>query len=329
MMDEQDPCAQQRQAQAVQWFARLKTVPVSKATLEDFFEWRRDPANAEAFAQAEAFWAESERLGTRPSIMRLTQETVGRHALTVRSRWFTRSQMAFGTGLLLAMMVAGWWLFATSRSQELATSRGERKALALADGSQLRLNTDTQIEARLDRSTRHIRLDHGQAMFEVAHDRGRPFIVQAGEVAVRATGTRFDVRYLDGATTVTLFEGGVDISAGTKGTVHLKAGESWQSDAMPARSIARVDMRRAAAWTQGRVVFDSTPLHAAIAEMNRYSKNRMILAVPARSDAPISGSFMADDPAGFLKAVSALFSLKVEHEANGSLILRERSLSAN
>lgn len=329
MMDEHDPAAEHRRAQATQWFARLKSVPVSKGTLEDFFEWRRDPANAEAFAQAEALWDDACRIGDRPAILRLTREAMPQGPADRRPIWGRRPLLALGAAVLLAVLVSSWWILNLDRTENFVTATGEQKALSLADGSHLRLDTETRLDAQLKRDEREIRLDHGQAMFEVAHDRARPFRVKAGDVEIEATGTRFDVRFVDGMTRVSLFEGGVDIRVDGQDTVRLSPGEVWDSRQNRSTAISPVDARRAAAWTQGRVVFDATPLDEAIAEMNRYTTKKLILAAPGRGVEPISGSFTTKDSSGFLKAVAALLSLRIDRQADGNVILREPSLSSN
>lgn len=326
MMNDHDPAAEHRRAQASQWFARLKSLPVSKGTLADFFEWSRDPANAEAFAEVESLWDDTNRIADRPSILRLTAEA---HARTRPSRAgrSLRPLLVMGAGVLLAILVAGWWIFDVERAQDFATVTGEQKALALSDGSHVQLDTQTRLNALMKDGTRQIRLEQGQAMFDVAHDRARPFRVSAGNVEVEATGTKFDVRFVGGVTRVALFEGGVNIHMQGRETVHLSPGEMWSSQSAPAASISQLDLRRASAWTQGRVIFDDTPLSQAISEINRYTPHKVILAAPGRADDPISGSFKTGNPSGFLKAVAALLSLRVEQQPSGEYLLRERHSS--
>lgn len=327
MMDEHDPAQEHRRAQASQWLARLKSVPVSKGTLDAFFEWRRDPANAEAFAQAESLWNEIGRSGDRPALLRLTQEAYLRTGAGRKRGRSLRPLLAMGAGVMLAILVTGWWMFRSDRVEDFATLIGEQKALALADGSQIRLDTQTRLNARIESDARQIRMDHGQAMFEVAHDRTRPFLVKAGDVEVEATGTKFDVRFIDGVTTVALFEGGVDIRVNGSDRIHLTPGEMWSSRPDRAAGVSSVDTRRALAWTQGRVVFDATPLSDAIVEINRYTPHKVVLSASGRKNDPISGSFTTGDPSGFLKAVAALLLLDVEKRSDGGFVLRERSPS--
>lgn len=322
-MDEQDRAAERRRTQATQWFARLKTVPVSKGTLDDFFKWRRDPANAAAFEEVEQLWGQSGRIGATPAMLRLTEAAMARGRTRRPWRWpFLSALVVAGAAIVMAVLLVTGWLDGPAPAA-YATAIGEQRRLALADGSQVHLNTDSRLDARLGEEERRIRLDRGEALFDVAHDRSRPFIVAAGDVEVRAMGTRFDVRHLGDRTLVLLFEGSVEIRAPGQPVVALRAGQRWQSPGSSPAPAETGDIRQAIAWTDGRVVFEATPLGAAVAEINRYTNRKLVLAAPGRAGSPISGSFATGDPEGFAKAVAALLALQVEPRADGSVILRE------
>lgn len=324
-MDEQDNMVEQRRAQAAQWFARLKTVPVSKGTLDAFFEWRRDPANAEAFAQAEQLWSDAGRISARPAMLRLADEAMARSAVPREARWFGPRTLVLTISLLAIALSIGLIFLLRGTDIPLATRIGEQRTIALADGSRLQLNTDTRIGTDIGSRVRRVRLEQGEALFEVAHDRSRPFLVSAGDVEVRATGTKFDVRHIGGHTVVTLFEGGVDILVAGTAPVHLRPGEEWQSSLPGAAHVRQVDPGRALAWTQGRILFDAVPLGAAVAEINRYTERKILLASERHASDPISGSFKPGDPASFVKAVSALLPLRPDTDADGVVTLRDAS----
>lgn len=325
MTNDEDALATERRAQAAQWYARLKSLPVSKGTLEAFFEWRRDPANAQAFAEAEQLWGDAGRIGARPAMLRLTQEAMARGIKSKPHRrwpWIPVLMLAAGA-LVLALLLANWRMFEPSPETQVATAIGERRSLALDDGSQVEVNTDSQLHARLESDVRQVRLNRGEALFTVAHDPGRPFIVTAGNVEVRAIGTRFDVRLDEGETRVSLFEGGVEISMSGRPLVQLRAGQQWRSNARTLQPVRNVEADKALAWTQGRLVFDATPLGQAVDEINRYSARKLRLATPARADDVISGSFKTGDTAAFAKAASAMLGLSVEQREDGGMTLRE------
>ena len=318
-MDDLDQAEEQRRAEATQWFARLKTRPVSKGTLEDFFAWQRDPANAEAFAEAELLWDKAGDLQGRPAMLRLTQEALARGGKS-RPRRAISQAIALSGGVVLVLAAAGA-LVLSNRATDYTTRVGEQNAVALADGSNVRLATDTSVGVKLKHDERRIALDHGEALFEVAHDTSRPFVVSAGRVEVVATGTRFDVRQVDEQTRVTLFAGGVDIREKGATLVHLRPGQSWQSDGAGSSGVRIADVKAALAWTEGRLVFDKVSLSDAIREVNRYSDRKIILGTSQQQEALISGSFKAGDIDAFAAAAAAMLGLAVERQPDGSVKL--------
>ena len=323
-MDDGDKASDQRREQAAQWFARLKTVPVSRGTLDAFFEWQRDTANAAAFAEAEQLGGRVGKLGSSPAMLRLANDAMTR-GTRPRSP-SSRRTLALCASFALGLLLAGWWLIARVPAQPYATAVGELRSLALSDGSRVELNTDTRVVAQLGRAERRIRLDKGEALFAVAHDNTRPFLVTAGDVIVRATGTRFEVQHLEGRTLVVLFAGGVDITAPGIAKVNLRPGQTWQSKSKSASApgARTVDPSRALAWTQRRVVFDATPLAEAIVEVNRYSDRKIVLSAEDRGAELISGSFTTGDPQAFARAVAAMLSLEARSQPHGPITLSAR-----
>jgi transmembrane sensor len=92
-----------------------------------------------------------------------------------------------------------------------ATDIGERRSITLEDGSTIDLNARSKVRVRFSDGERDVELLEGQALFSVAHDVSRPFIVSAGNTAVRAVGTQFDVYRKSSGTTVTVVEGRVAV----------------------------------------------------------------------------------------------------------------------
>ena len=323
MMDDQDRVASERRAQAAQWFARLKSLPVSRGTLDAFFQWRRDPANAEAFAETEKTWGDAGRIGTRPAMMRLADTALAKGSKHGGRRFFRPAASLAAAALVALLLLATWRLFEPRPTIDVATAVGERRTLALPDGSHLEVNTDTRVEAVLGARERRVRLDRGEVLFTVATDRSRPFIVAVGDIEVRATGTRFDVRHVEGQTRVALIEGGVDIDRAGQRLTQLRPGEQWRSDMPAGMTVRPIDTASAAAWTEGRILFDATPLDQAVDEVNRYSRAKLVLAATDRAADPVSGSFRAGDPEAFAKAASAMLGLEVDRGQDGALTLRQ------
>ena len=216
---------------------------------------------------------------------------------------------------LLAGLMA-WQV--TGRGPTFATEVGERRVLALDEGSVVTLNTDTRLSLRFSDDQRLVLLDGGEASFDVAKDTLRPFVVKAGEAKVVAVGTAFDVRWVDGALDVTLAEGEVRVverdAAGVTREIKLDPGQRL-SDRRGSRPVLkRVDLESARAWRSGQLVFDDVPLTEAVAEVNRYSEHKIRIEGRGAERVQISGVFEPGGSAKFARALGDLYGFEVREQ---------------
>lgn len=312
--------AERRRSEAAQWFARLKTVPVSQATLDDFFTWRRDTGNAEAFEEAERFWSTAGKAGERPALLRAIAAAEQRPV--VRRGTMAMRSLAIAA-MVCAVIAVGVWVGRSllPMGQHFDTGVGEQRVVALQDGSRLNLNTQTALRVNYSANERHLTLRSGEALFSVAKNKKRPFVVSAGGVVVTATGTRFDVALDDKMTKVTLIEGRVSIETHDGATTWLAPGEQWRSLQGRAQ-VRKIATQNVTAWTQGRVVFDNVALAGAIAEINRYGGRSVLLDAPQFGARRLSGSFEAGDSESFVAAVTGFFPLRARVDEQGRIHLR-------
>lgn len=307
-------------AQAADWFARLKTLPVSRETLEQFFEWRRDAAHEAAFEEIERLWGQAGQVADYPAIRRATQSAYDRP----HRRPGRRRLAALAVAALALLVVGTFFLGFRGAGDRYATSVGQQSVVALADGSKVTLDTNTKLVVRLGKDARRVVLDHGQAYFTVAHDGARPFTVEAGGVRVVATGTQFDVRRLREATTVTLVEGSVEVGArGADDRRRMKAGQKMVLKPGEAPVVAKVDTAAATAWKSGRIVLDGMTLADAIAEVNRYTARPVELEATRYAGNKVGGAFDTGDVESFVTAATALLPLRAVRQGDGSIHLTD------
>ena len=303
------------QAEAAQWYARLKTLPVSLKTLDEFFVWRRQPGNLDAFLAVEELYDTTGRLADCSSIRAATDAAYQRGLDQGRRG---RNRVALASGLA-ALLIAGGALFTpwAGHDQSFSTSVGETREVALSDGSIVKLDTDSALTTHFTHEARHVRLRRGQAYFTVAHDAELPFIVDAGSASVTATGTQFDVRRIGDQTLVTLIQGGVDIRSGDS-LSHLASGQKLR--VVPGQKLVpeAVDTANFTAWTRGRLVLDGVPLSQAIDEVNRYTDHPVSLDDRSFADVRFSGTLTTGDVPAFIAAVTALLPLRTVTDRNGS-----------
>lgn len=319
--------ARRAETEAAAWYARL-SAQVSNQTLAEFFDWRSDSLNDAAYTRVEALTTTARALADDPRLQALAEEAVA------RPREKTQDPPAGRRPALLAGVLAGLLLTAAAvvsavvvrpwDGQRYDTAVGERRAIALQDGSTVELNTDSRVRVRLSKGERRLTLERGQAMFSVAHVPGRPFLVTAGDTTVRALGTRFSVYRTKDAVRVTLAEGRVEVAAPKAWTAPVTLNAGQEVEAGPAAAQGRprpVDVAAATAWTQGRLTFHDTRLADAVAEVNRYSRRRVRLGPGAPADQLVNGAFDAGDTTAFVQGVTALLDLTAQTRPNGDVEL--------
>ena len=316
------------QSEAAAWFARLSQLSVTTDVLREWRDWKRNEANAEAYAKVEAAWAATGALSRRHAIQAETAEILRRRpALTPAQAGLKRYGLpgAIIASVIAAGGAAAWLTFPPQPSY--ATRVGEQRLVVLEDGSRVRLNTDTVLQVRFRKAERRVILARGEAFFEAAHDPTRPFVVEADGTSVHAIGTKFDVRRDGAAVRITLLEGRVRVaekhtaaSATLTPNEQLVVADGYLSTPHPA------DASDAAAWTSGRLTFRSVALNDAIAEVNRYAVHKVVLdGPPELGRQPITGVFDTGDTKTFANSIGLLLDLSAKADPNGGLRLAPRA----
>ena len=240
---------------------------------------------------------------------------------------------------IAVVSVAGWFGYHsvtdTPKDASLVTTAlGEQRSILLSDGSTLELNTETEVRVRISEHARDIDLLRGELLVDVARDPNRPFRVRSDGVVARAIGTRFNVYKREGDTVVTVIEGRVAVNQApsapnaTKGsedigTVELTAGLQIAVASFPIAAPSPeltpepVDLDKATAWTERRLMFDDEPLSTIVSEFNRYNRSRLIITGATLNDKRLSGVFDANDPDEFIALLSSLERIDVQRSSEG------------
>jgi len=318
-------------AEAASWIARLQSSDRCSATDDGLRAWlSADGAHEEAFERAMEIW------GILPGAALVAENLAPASSHPVarlRPVSAVRQSPVWGLALAACLLLvvigggAGWWLM--SRSLGYETQLGEQKVATLKDGTRIALNTDTQLAIDYEEDARRVRLDRGEAMFEVAPNPKRPFIVTAGDRTVRAVGTSFIVRRTEGGVVVTLIEGKVAInqiesarSQPADAPTLLRAGERLTVTPDAPSLIDRPSMEAATAWRRGQAVFNDAPLSSAVAELNRYGGPRIAIGDPRLASLRVSGVFATNDTAEFASAIASLHGVHVQQSRGELRIIR-------
>jgi transmembrane sensor len=281
-------------------------------------------------ARAGAFGADTTQ--SRPESAVHRPGFTPRRTAQVRARRSARRWIA--PALALAAAIA---LLLAITPQRRGSSTVEAVALpalceqrTLPDGSLVQLNRGAAVTVAFSGTERRLRLDRGEAIFTVASDPDRPFIVAAGLIEVRALGTAFNVRMEPVAVEVVV----------TKGTVQLGdspvAGRAEASVASPGASAeaarsativtaghsARValaapaavpqvtpltadEMEARLAWQPRLLNFDDAPLSAIVGEFNRRNPVRLVVDDPVIANRRMTATFRSDNLEAFVRLLES------------------------
>lgn len=323
------------------WFARLRSDRVAAGDRERFMRWlNADVAHAQAYARYQGLWNDVAGAAGDESMLDLRREALALAPARAGSSW----QPLVAVAAMLAILLSAGLLLLTPRPigdavdpvaiaeaeppRTLRTAVGQRSTVTLEDGSIVELNTDSLVEVRYSEGRRDLRLVRGQALFEVAHDRSRPFVVEAAGQRITALGTAFDVR-LDGEEMrVTLIEGSVTVegarparSGHPAATRTLRPGEQFVAAADRPPVVLPIDVQQQVSWRTGRLIFSDEPLGEVIGELNRYSERKIVLADASLAELRVSGVFRAGAVGSFVSAMDAGFPVSAENRGD-EVILR-------
>ena len=196
------------------------------------------------------------------------------------------------------------------------TAMGEFRSVPLADQSIAHINSASALEVVLTDSSRLVHLKKGEVWFDVAKDKSRPFVVDAGEARVRAVGTSFSVLRRGHGADVLVTEGVVEVwHAQSKGEKQvLVAGDHAHVDGAGMSVAVRKapdEVTRRLAWRKGELVFDNQTLDQAVAEFNRYSRRQLVVLDPQLRSKGLLGRYRINDPEAFARDIGALYRTPV------------------
>lgn len=291
-------------AAAADWVARLDRASGDPGAHAAAAGWAAaDPRRRGALLRAQAAW-----------------EAIAGHDISaVTAPVATRRRFILAATGLAASIAAGGALWLTfAREAAFSTAVGEQRRTLLADGSTMLLNTRSRSHIAISDTARRVTIDEGEAWFQVAKDKTRPFVVSAGAVRVQAVGTAFAVRRLTDRAEIVVTEGQVRVwstenparflmlTAGRRATVADSTGAE-------AAAVTQGGAGEALAWRRGEIVLDGMTLGDAAAEFNRYNRRQLSVEAPL-ADRRIVGWFRTDDLDGFARSAAAMTGAKIEQD---------------
>jgi transmembrane sensor len=323
------------------WTRRLKKAAIWRLRAEEnanlgnepqFRDWLGQPSNKAAWESVGRLWDALDHHREAPELSHLRAGAWRRaHSASLfrRSRlWYYGLSAAVGAVLVIIPLAIRF--FPASKSVTYATEVGQRRTLALADGSRIVLDSSSSVSVvQLTGKARTLVLNKGRAHFDVAHDPSRPFRVTVGNRMVIAVGTAFNIERLDAKILVTLTQGRVKVESeegdesSPDKTFLLTPGQELVFAPAAAPAIAQIDSRAANAWEQGQIVLNDEPLDEAAEQLNRYLATPLLVD-PAIAKMRISGVFNVGKLNSFVGAITTYFPVQSRVE-KGHILLEKRA----
>lgn len=287
-----------------------------------------DERHAEAMRRCVRTWSRLDRLPDRVG-REVLQEAARRRAFWQRA-WLGGALAAAAMIVVAVLLRPGW----------LEHPDSGLRTLALRDGTTVRLNVGGEIVEQFTPAERRVKLVRGEANFAVTKNPARPFIVQAGEIEVRAVGTAFNVHLQSGAVDVLVTEGVVKLNAAGAAAVSPSRAEipllssghravvalapSSPDVAVVVTTMSPEEISHALAWQEPLLRLGGATLAELVVSFERRTGRRVILADPGLADLRLGGRIRADDVEGFTSLLETVLEIDVRHEADGTMVLRKK-----
>lgn len=289
--------------EAIEWLVKLHSGSADASDHADFAAWRTQSAEHELAAQeAEAVW---HGVGVAGDEARKDERDARRRKHTRRTVLGLAVLGATGAIAVRSGLI-GPHLFA-----DHVTGVGEQRTVLLADGSTVLLNAGTALSVDYDGSERRIALYRGQAVFTVADDPNRLFVVTARQGETRAIGTVFDVDMRERDVAVTVLDGAVEVSTQGEPIVVGADQQSLYLGAGPPSPPQPIDAEAETAWRRGKLIVNARPLGDVVAAIERYRSGPIVIASSRARSLNVTSVFELNDPELMLLTIEATLPVTV------------------
>lgn len=330
------PNIRESQQEASEWIARLQADDVSAEDLKQFEAWKRaHPLNETSFEELARTWRRFEQAGPLVRAVAFGQ-SMGRDVQSARPPK-RRFLVAAAAAAILATVFTGFYLHLSATPTTFKTAIGDQATVSLPDGSSMVLNSNSVVRVDYSAHRRIVRLDQGEAFFSVAHDVNRPFWVTSDSYWVRAVGTQFDVYRKTSGVQVTVNEGSIRAGADPRWVPAVDADEPGQrvlatltagqqadlsGASVTTRELSPDDLMQAIGWRGGTLFFADQPLADVVAELNRYTAQRIILEGDSLRALPVGGTFHASAQGAetLVRLLEQSFDVRVERDGNRTVV---------
>ncbi|WP_027863925.1 FecR family protein [Massilia alkalitolerans] len=310
--------------EAFEWVARKLARGLSAPESAQFDAWyAADVRHQGAYVRAMAIY-NAINLASAPQSLS-PELSMARQQRRSRRAWFRMGAMA----ACLVAAVGTVSLQVLRDERVLTTAKGEFRKVPLQDKSVATINSGSQIEVAFTDKQRTVNLRKGEAWFEVAKDKTKPFVVEAGAARIKAVGTAFSVRRFANGTEVLVTEGKVEVwdkGSSARRRQLVEGDRAFLAQDASAISVSRqpVEVNRKLAWREGKVILKNQTLDDAVADFNRYSPKTIVIVDATLRDKRLFGQYKLDAPELFAQDVSTVLDVPVAITADTIFIGRRQ-----
>lgn len=318
---------------AIHWLVRLQGEAVTERDWLDFDAWLTAlPVHAQAYDAVLAFDYRLELDARRAEDAPLDAPPLA-SAKVIPLRPARRVWLWSAGAAIAAAFVAGAILLPSSglmgvHETTYSTGVGERRTIALEDGSRIEMNAASRLTVRFERNARRVHLGDAQAFFDVAKDSSRPFLISAGDTQVRVVGTQFDVRHRDGQVAVNVQRGLVEVRPNLPSDAapfRLRPGQglSHRKGRTADARVSTVAVEEVAGWRQGRLIYRDQPLSQIAGDMNRLFPRPVKLGDAQAANMRLSGVLIVDGQDAMVDRLSHLLPVRTT-TTKDAIVIRAR-----
>jgi transmembrane sensor len=358
------------EAQAAELFLSIQQPTAGLEDWQAYRAWRQQSAQHRlALERLERLWSDLDTVDELPwpSERELQQDrdagdaplqTPGKRRARM-SRSFGRARLpytsgplvralAYAAGLLAVMIVAVLqvWPPGGAPGKVYRTAVAEHRTVKLEDGSHLVLGGRSTVRVSYSARERRVIFGSGEALFSVAKDPGRPFVVESGGFRMEALGTEFDVRQNLDEVMIAVVEGRVRVvppkaERTASRSAHLAERTSQEADIASATplvagqqavydrvsgttQVRTTGVADVMSWRHGILSFSNEPLRNVLANINRYASNSIVIEDDEIGSMLYTGTALRDDIDNWLRGLEMAFPVKILRTADDRILIRRR-----
>jgi transmembrane sensor len=336
----QDPLIEE----ALRWLVVLRDKAASEADQQAFARWLKDdPQHEAAWRRAQQVWMRVGKIGPafaqrasareasqpkaalapalRPPGPRpaMPRPTASRPPAAGPRRFLQAAAAATAIAVPAGILLSRPGLFADQR-----TASGERRTIALQDGSTVELAAASALSVDFVADLRRVVLHEGEAFFNVVRDPVRPFLVEAAGGRTRALATAFDVKFVGDSVAVSVIERSVEVSIEDASQV-VGEGQQVRYGRRKIGAVHEADLGQVEAWRRDRLIFQEAPLGEVVADLERYRGGRIVLTESGLRDLPVTAVFDARQADAAVDTIAAALPIRVRRLTDLLVVLSPKA----